>query len=162
SERITLANTATAEIPVAIAALIVWKPSALTMTTASRKLGIASSTSTSRASTMSTTPPRNPESRPIRPPTTTPITTATSALVTDEVVGAEPVGGARRLEEFGRDAVHRVVAGEQPWRHRPGDDRAHDHEGEQDARRDARRLPGGFRRAGDGGDGHRAATPAWA
>src|SRR5207248_382787 len=86
SERITLANTATAEIPVAMAALIVWKPSALTMTTASRKLGIASSTSTSRASTTSTTPPRNPESRPIRPPTTTPITTATSALDTDDAV----------------------------------------------------------------------------
>lgn len=54
SERMTLANTATAETPVAIAALMVWSPSALTTTTASRKLGIARSTSTNRASVAST------------------------------------------------------------------------------------------------------------
>ena len=84
SARITRANTATADTPVAMAALMVWNPSELTITTASRKAGIASSTSTKRASTTSVHEPRNPASSPMSPPTTTPITTATSALVTED------------------------------------------------------------------------------
>ena len=43
SARIIRAKTATAEMPVAMAVFVVSKPSAVTMTTASRKLGIASS-----------------------------------------------------------------------------------------------------------------------
>jgi hypothetical protein len=86
SARITRANTATAETPVAMAALVVSKPIAVTTITASRKCGIASRTSTSRASTISTQPPRKPARSPIRPPTTTPIKTAMSALATEEAV----------------------------------------------------------------------------
>ena len=41
SERITQAKTATAEMPVAMAALVVSKPIAVTTMTASRKFGIA-------------------------------------------------------------------------------------------------------------------------
>lgn len=86
SERITRANTATAEMPVATAALIVWNPSELTTTTASRKLGMASSTSITRAVTTSTTPPKKPATSPSRPPITTAMKTATRALTTEERV----------------------------------------------------------------------------
>jgi hypothetical protein len=84
SERITRAKTAMAVTPVAMAAFVVLKPSALTMTIAKRKPGMASITSTTRPSTVSTHRSRKPERSPIRLPTRTPMATAISALVTDD------------------------------------------------------------------------------